>query len=89
MNKRPLCQTLSKASGSEFGYKNSFTKKSKCSKENSLPQAKKSLGFVKGFRESVRGIYETSNRNFFNLALIVVVVFSIVQFILFLRFYNN
>ena len=33
-----------------------------------------------------KGIYETYNRSFFNLAIIFVVVFSIVQFILFLCF---
>ena len=37
--------------GSEFGNKNSFTKKSEHSEENSLPQAKKCLGFVKRFIE--------------------------------------
>ena len=53
-------------------------------------QAKKLLGFVKRFSEFKKGIYETCDRNFFNLALIIVVViFSIVQFVLFLRFASN
>ena len=54
----------------------------------SLPQAKKCLGFVKHFSEFAKGIYETCDRNFFNLALIAA-VFSIVKFILFLRFACN
>ena len=57
-------------------------KKSKHSKENSPPQAINFLGFVKDFSKFVKGIYETCNRNFFNLALIIAAVFSIVQFIL-------
>ena len=36
-------------SGSEFGNKNSFTKKSEDIKENSPPHAKRFLGFVKHF----------------------------------------
>ena len=39
-----------------------------------------------GLCEFGKGIYETCNRSFFNLAIIFVVVFSIVQFILFLCF---
>ena len=43
---------------------------------------KKFLGFVKRFSKFARGIYETCDRNFFNLALtFVVVAFSIVKFI--------
>ena len=60
-----------------------------CSEDNSSPQAKTFLGFVKRFIEFTKGIYETCNRDFFNLALIVVIVFSVVQFILFLRFASN
>ena len=37
---------------------------------------------LKHFSEFVKGIYETSDRDFFNLALIAV-VFSIVKFIYF------
>ena len=50
--------------------------------ENSPSQAKNFLGFVKRFSKFARGIYETCDRNFFNLALtFVVVAFSIVQLI--------
>ena len=50
----------------------------------------KTLGFVKRFSEFAKGIYETCDRNFFNLVLVVVlVVSSIVQFILFLRFASS
>ena len=52
-------------------------------------QAKNILGFVKRFSEFSKGIYETCNRDIFNLALVIVVVFSILQFILFLRFASN
>ena len=55
--------------------KNSFAKNSEHSKENSPPQAKKFLGFVKYFSEFATGIYETCNNNFFNFALIVVTIF--------------
>ena len=61
--------------GSKFGNKNSFAKKFERSNENSPSQAKIFLGFVKRFSEFVKGIYETCDCNFFNLAL---VVFSIV-----------
>ena len=48
------------------------------------------MGLVKRFSEFAKGIYETCGRNFFNLSIIiVVVVFSILQFILFLRFARN
>ena len=48
------------------------------------------MGFEKRFSELEKGIYETCDRTFFNLALIIVaVVFSIVQFIVFLRFASN
>ena len=58
--------------------------------EKSLPQAKNILVFVKHFSEFEKGIYETCNCNFLNLAItIAVVVFSKVKFILFLRFSNN
>ena len=72
--------------GSKFGNKNSFAKKFERSNENSPSQAKIFLGFVKHFSEFAKGIYETCDCNFFNLAL---VVFSIVQFILFLCFASN
>ena len=66
---------------------NSFTKKSEHSKENSPLQAKKSLDFVKCFREFVKGIYETCNCNFFNLALTTVaVVFSVYSSYFFFMF---
>ena len=44
--------------------------------------------FLKGFSIFAKGIYETCNLNFFNLAFIVV-AFSIAQSILFLRFASN
>ena len=66
--------------GSEFGNKNSFAKKSVRSEDNRQLQAETFLGFVKCFGEFAKGIYEICSRNYFNLALIV---FSIVQFILF------
>ena len=76
-------------SGFKFGN-NSFAKKSKQSKENRLLQVKFILGFVKCFSEFAKGIYEAFNCNFFNLAIVIVVaVFSIVQFILFFRFASN
>ena len=61
--------------GSECGSKSSFAKKSECSKENSLLQAKMFWGFMKLFSEFTKGIYKTCDRNFFNLTLSVVVVF--------------
>ena len=65
-------------SGSELKYV--------CSKENSLPQTENFVGFVKCFSELAKGIYETCKCNFFNLPVVIVVVFSIVQLILFLCF---
>ena len=63
--------------GPNLDTKIALQKKSKHSKENSLPQGKKFVGFVKCFSE-------------FNLALtIVIVLFSIVQFILFLHLASN
>ena len=62
-------------------------KKSNRSKENSQPHAKISWRFLKDFCEFAKGIDETCDCNFFNLAIII--VFSIVQFILFLRFTSN
>ena len=47
------------------------------------------LGFVKRFSEFVKGIYEICNHNLFNLAIIIVAVFTIVQFISCLRFAIN
>ena len=47
------------------------------------------LGFVRCFSKFTRGIYKTCYCNFFNLAIIIVIVFSIIQFILFLRFADN
>ena len=64
-----------------IGKQKQLCKKSDHSKENSLLQAKHFLGFVKGFSESVKGIYETCNCNFFNLAIII--VFPTLQFILY------
>ena len=58
-----------------MGTKKSFTKKSE-------------RFFLKGFSKFAKGIYETCNLNFFNLAFIVV-AFSIAQFILFLHFASN
>ena len=93
---------LTNVTGSEFGNKNSqkseHCKKSEHSKDNSPPQAKFYFifflggggGVVKHFNWFAKGIYETFNRNFFNLAIaIVVTVFSIVQFTLFLRFASS
>ena len=79
-------------SASEFGNKNSFTKKSNHSKENNPLQAKKVFGFVEHFSEFVKGTYQIWELNFFDLAIIiiVVVVFLIVQFILcFTLFYQQ
>ena len=64
-------------------------KKSERCEENSLPQAKNSLGFGKLFSEFAKGIDETCVRNFFNVVLTAGVVFLIVQFILFLCFGSN
>ena len=47
------------------------------------------MGLVKRSSEFAKGIYETCGRNLFNLSIIVVVVFSIVQFILFFCFARN
>ena len=47
------------------------------------------MGFAKRFSEFLKGIYETCNGNFFNLAIIIaIVVFSIVK-LLFLYFASN
>ena len=47
------------------------------------------MGFAKRFSEFLKGIYETCNGNFFNLAIIIaIVVFSIVE-LLFLYFASN
>ena len=73
--------------GSKFGNKNSFTKKSEHGEENCLLQANFWV-FIKCFSEFAKGIYETCDCNFFKFAL-VVVVFSTVQFILFLYFPSN
>ena len=73
----------------QFGNENSSAKKSERSKENNLPQAKKLWDFVKCLSEFAKGIYETCDRNFFNLAIIIVTLFSIVQFISFLHFDSN
>ena len=64
-------------------------KKAERCEENSLPQAKNSLGFGKHFSEFAKGIDETCVRNFFNVVVTTVVVFLIVQFILFLHFGSN
>ena len=76
--------------GSVFGNRNSFARICERNEKNSLPQAKKCLGFVKRFSEFAKENHETCDPNFFNLTLIiVVVVFLIVQFMLFLRFACN
>ena len=46
-------------------------------------------GFVKHFNEFAKEIYETCDCNFCNSGIILVVVFSIVKFIIFLRFASN
>ena len=75
--------------GSNFGNKTSYAKKIQMQQaENRQHWLKKSLGFVKCFSEFAKGIYETCDHAFFNLANIIV-VFSIVQFILFLHFARN
>ena len=84
----PLQWTFSET-GSKFGNKNSFAKKYERSKEKSLPEAKFFFDFVKHLSEFAKEIYVTCDRNFFNIALIVVAVFTIIQFILFLRFPSN
>ena len=83
------CRLSSYQVRSEFGNKNSFAKKLERCEENSLPRAKNSQGFGKHFGEFAKGIDETCVRNFFNAVLTAVVVFLIVQFILFLRFVSN
>ena len=65
--------------GSEFENKNSFAKKFECSKQNSLPPAKKFLDFPKRFSGFAKGIYGTCDRNFFNLITISVVFNSIIH----------
>ena len=64
-------------------------KKKERREENNPRRLKNVLGFVKCFSEFVKGIYEIYDRNLFNLAIIIVAVFSIVQFILCLRFAIN
>ena len=44
---------------------------------------------MKCFSEFAKGIYETFDCNFFNLAIVIVAVFVIVPFILFLCFAGN
>ena len=78
-----------RAPDSEFGNKNSFAKKSERSEENSMSETEAFLGFERCFSKFTRGIYKTCYCNFFNLAIIIVIVFSIIQFILFLRFADN
>ena len=74
--------------GFEFGNKSSFANKYEHGEEHNPVQAKTFLGFVKDFSEFAKGIYETCN--FFNFALIIVVVaFAIVRLILFLHFTGN
>ena len=84
MNCRRECigYTTYVISWSELGNKNTFAKKSERNEENSSPQTNNFLGFAKRFSEFAKRFYETYDRNFFNLAIIiVVVVFSIVKFI--------
>ena len=69
--------------------KKTSQKNSEHSKENSLPQAKNFLGFVKRLSEFGKEIYEKFHCNFFNFALIITAVFSIVKLILFLHFASN
>ena len=47
--------------GFEFENKSSFANKSEHGEEHSPAQAKTFLGFVKGFSEFAKGIYETCN----------------------------
>ena len=54
-----------------------------------MSQVQLKFSFRKRFSEFAKGIHETSDRNFFNLALTIIVVFSIVQFILFLCSASN
>ena len=44
---------------------------------------------MKRFSEFAKGIYETCDYNIFNFALIIVVIFSVVHFILVLYFAKN
>ena len=77
-----FCEKKIDNTGSKFGNKNRFAKKSEHSQENKLLQAKKILGFVKCFSEFPKGIYETCDCNSFNLAITsITVVFLIVQFL--------
>ena len=64
-------------------------KKNERREENTRHRLKNVLGFAKHFSEFAKGIYEICDRNLFNLAIIIVAVFSIVQFILCLRFAIN
>ena len=75
--------------GSGFGNKNSFAKKSEHSEENCLLQAKFFFGFVKRFSEFAREFMKHGITIFHLALIIVVVVFLIVQFILFLCFGGN
>ena len=63
-------------------------KKTSVERKITRHRLKNVLGFAKCFSEFAKGIYEICNRNLFNLAIIVA-VFSIVQFILCLRFAIN
>ena len=49
-------------------------KKTEHSDENGPPQAKNVFGFAKSFSKFVKGIYETFDRNFLNLAIFIVTV---------------
>ena len=64
-------------------------KKTSVERKITRRRLKNVLGFAKRFSEFAKGIYEICNRNLFNLAIIIVAVFSIVQFILCLRFAIN
>ena len=63
-------------------------KSSKRSEENNPPGAKLFFGFVKRISEFAKRIYETFDCNFFNVAIIIVAVFSIAQFTQFILFFT-
>ena len=60
--------------GFELGKKSSFAKVSERSKDKSLPQAKKFLGFAKYFSEFAKLICEVCNHYFINFAKIFFVL---------------
>ena len=75
--------------GPNLETKIALQKKTSVERKITCRRLKNVLGFAKRFSEFAKGIYEICDRNLFNLAIIIVAVFSIVQFILCLRFAIN